>query len=250
MIYVMSDIHGHMQRFENVMSEINLQPEDTLYILGDVIDREPDGIRILRRIMKMPNVKMLLGNHEYLMLCSLYYEGRESYIGRRGSRQYNLNLWYNNCGKVTHDYLKHIRKTVRQEIFEYLDNLPVSMEVEVNGKQFVLVHATMEKGYNLNENQFHYATLKEYCLWARDAHNISIPDGKTLIFGHTPTKHFQSDLPMSIWHGENRYGIDCGCGQRKNGRLGCLRLDDMKEFYSEYMCEDEIEYHKNKKPVP
>lgn len=37
---------------------------NTLYILGDVVDRYPDGIAILQRIMKMPIVKMLLGNHE------------------------------------------------------------------------------------------------------------------------------------------------------------------------------------------
>ena len=31
MIYVMSDIHGHRRRFDSVMKQINLQPEDTLY---------------------------------------------------------------------------------------------------------------------------------------------------------------------------------------------------------------------------
>ena len=38
MIYVMSDIHGQKRRFDSVMKQINLQPEDTLYVLGDVID--------------------------------------------------------------------------------------------------------------------------------------------------------------------------------------------------------------------
>ena len=38
MIYVMSDIHGQKRRFDSVMKQINLQPDDTLYILGDVID--------------------------------------------------------------------------------------------------------------------------------------------------------------------------------------------------------------------
>lgn len=65
MIYVMSDIHGNAIRFNSIMEQIDLQPEDTLYILGDVIDRYPDGIRILRLLMSMPNVQMLLGNHEY-----------------------------------------------------------------------------------------------------------------------------------------------------------------------------------------
>ena len=54
MIYVLSDVHGNERRFNSILKQINLQNEDTLYILGDVIDRYPGGIRILRRIMTMP----------------------------------------------------------------------------------------------------------------------------------------------------------------------------------------------------
>lgn len=64
MTYVLSDIHGQKRRWESILQQIDLQPEDTLYVLGDVIDRYPDGIQILRQIMSMPNVKMLIGNHE------------------------------------------------------------------------------------------------------------------------------------------------------------------------------------------
>ena len=71
MTYILSDIHGNERRFSSILQQIRLQPEDTLYVLGDVIDRHPGGIRILRRIMKMPNAKMLLGNHEYMMLRAL-----------------------------------------------------------------------------------------------------------------------------------------------------------------------------------
>ena len=35
-----------------------------------------------------------------------------------------------------------------------------------------------------------------------------------------------------IWKGDNAIGIDCGSGY-EYGRLSCLRLDDMKEFYSD-----------------
>ena len=41
---------------------------------------------------------------------------------------------------------------------------------------------------------------------------------------------------MEIWHGDGLIGIDCGSAYPENnrkGRLVCLRLDDMKEFYSE-----------------
>lgn len=71
MTYVLSDIHGNSRRFQSILSQIDLQPEDTLYILGDIIDRFPDGGRLLRQIMKMSNVKVLLGNHELMMLDAL-----------------------------------------------------------------------------------------------------------------------------------------------------------------------------------
>ena len=71
MIYVLSDIHGNAIRYNSIIEQINLQEMDTLYILGDVIDRYPDGIKILREIMKKDNIKMLLGNHEYMMLEAL-----------------------------------------------------------------------------------------------------------------------------------------------------------------------------------
>ena len=47
MIYVLSDIHGRLDRFEKMLRMIDLRDDDTLYILGDVIDRGKDGIRIL-----------------------------------------------------------------------------------------------------------------------------------------------------------------------------------------------------------
>ena len=73
MVYVMGDIHGNTRRFNSILQQIQLQPEDTLYVLGDVIDRHGDGVRILRQLMAMPNAKVLLGNHEYMMLQALQH---------------------------------------------------------------------------------------------------------------------------------------------------------------------------------
>ena len=71
MIYVMSDIHGSRRRFDAVMEQIKLTDEDTLYILGDVIDRGEHGVELLQRIRAAKNMRMILGNHEYMMLCLL-----------------------------------------------------------------------------------------------------------------------------------------------------------------------------------
>ena len=70
--YVMSDVHGLKDRYDAMLEALALQNEDTLFVLGDVIDRGRDGIAILLDIMNRDNVYMLLGNHEYMM--KQYYE--------------------------------------------------------------------------------------------------------------------------------------------------------------------------------
>ena len=37
--YVISDIHGEYERFMELLEEIELKDTDTLYVLGDVLDR-------------------------------------------------------------------------------------------------------------------------------------------------------------------------------------------------------------------
>lgn len=232
MIYVMSDIHGNKRRFDSIMKQINLQPEDTLYILGDVVDRYNDGISILKQIMKMPNVKMLIGNHEYMMLNAIGHckDAADEAINANFRERRN---WYSNDGRITHRYLKKQRKTVRAEIFEYIRNLPTNIDIEVNGIKYKLVHASPVENFWLSYgNSIYYRDEKEFAVWERwDPYTDTVPEGCIMIFGHTPTDRFQLGIPR-IWHGEKAIGIDCGSGY-ECGRLACLRLDDMKEFYSE-----------------
>ena len=231
MIYIISDIHGNEERFDSIMEQINLQPEDTLYILGDVVDRYDGGIRILKRIMKMSNVKMLIGNHEYMMLNAIGHckDAADEVINTNYRER---NNWYRNGGRITHQFLKRQRKNVRAEIFEYIRNLPINIDIEVNGIKYKLVHASpIENFYLSYMNARYYMNETEFAVWERwSPYQDHVPEGYIMIFGHTPTSHFQLGTPR-IWHGENAIGIDCGCGY-EDGRLACLRLDDMKEFYS------------------
>lgn len=70
MIYCMSDIHGDYEKYRRMLETIPLREEDTLYILGDVVDRGPEPIAVLLDMMKRPNIRSILGNHEYMaVLC-------------------------------------------------------------------------------------------------------------------------------------------------------------------------------------
>ena len=231
----MPDIHGNMRRFNSIMEQIQLQPEDTLYVLGDVIDRHGDGVRILRRLMAMPNAKVLLGNHEYMMLRAL----NEPYdAGDTPNLEECRFLWYRNGGEVTHRYWKRIRKTLRAEVIAYLKSLPLNYSVSVNGQDYRLVHGAPVEFYEAFSGQ--HPTPTHFAVWKRWEDANQVPEGCTMIFGHTPTKYYRYASPMCVYFGENRIGLDCGSGfedppmdpYTAHGRLACLRLDDMQVFYS------------------
>ena len=213
MIYCISDIHGEYERYIAMLNLIGFSDDDTLYVLGDVIDRGKQGIEILLDIMKRPNVFMITGNHEQMCLATL---GHNNEIGAR-------HLWQQNGGSNTYRAMVYGRaKEQRWKIIHFIEKLPDHLEIEVGYRKFHLVH-----GFPANN--------KEDRIWGRVEQNSThdIPN-TTVIVGHTPTSFLtgKEDEPLSIWHGNNIIDIDCGCGSKSEyRRLACLRLDDMQEFY-------------------
>ena len=56
MIYVVSDLHGCYDKYREMIEKLALKESDLLYVLGDVVDRGPDGIRILLDMNERSNV--------------------------------------------------------------------------------------------------------------------------------------------------------------------------------------------------
>lgn len=220
MIYVMSDVHGCEARYRDILKQIHLTSEDHLYILGDVIDRAPGGLHILRDTMKKPNITLLLGNHEHMMLQALTQPGTEKEMAR----------WYWNGGDLTHRPFKHCSKAYREEVLSYIRDLPLNIEITVNGTDYLLVHGAPVETYQPELSRYDNEVM--HAVWTRLTVDDPLPEGKTVIFGHTATRKYGVYPSWRIYHGNNRIGIDCGCAYGSRGRLGCLRLDDMQEFYS------------------
>lgn len=239
MTYVLSDIHGNLEAFHSILDKIKLNPDDNLYILGDVIDRMPYGIQILKEIMDMTNTYMLLGNHEYMMLRALGepYDGKDD-IKDKEIEELKM-LWYYNGGKVTEDAFNALSSEQQKQIINYLKSLPLNYKLVVNGKAFLLVHAAPEELYELVGDK-NYKNKTAYCVWNRD--DIAIMSkikNITTIFGHTPTSYYQKTNPLSIFRHKSIIGIDCGAYTANNenkygvkGRLACLCLENDMEFYS------------------
>ena len=93
--YIMTDIHGQYDVFMKMLETIKFSDEDTLYILGDLIDRGPQGIKLLKTIMKMSNVTLFLGNHELLMLDGIRNADECEKENRQDTE--DLDLWLDEC---------------------------------------------------------------------------------------------------------------------------------------------------------
>ena len=74
-IYVTSDAHGHVRALDEALSKISLTSDDTLYVLGDMIDRGPDPVGVIKLVRSLPNAHVLKGNHEQIMLDAIIGPG-------------------------------------------------------------------------------------------------------------------------------------------------------------------------------
>ncbi len=145
MIYVMSDIHGMYDKYIEMLELINLREHDSLYILGDIVDRGLHPMKILQDMMKRPNVFGIFGNHELMMAeCFniITQEITNELLDNFDEEALiKLSDWMNNGAFQTIQELKKLSEEERKDIIEYLMEFTAYEEVTVNGKDYLLVHA-------------------------------------------------------------------------------------------------------------
>lgn len=234
MIYVCSDIHGNYEKYRALIEKISLRDEDTLYVLGDVIDRGPEGVRILQDMMTRPNVVPLLGNHELMAASCLGWmlkEITETSLAALGPAQLGaLHGWMGNGGEPTFRAVCRLPREEREALLEYLQEMELYAQVEAGGRVFLLVHAGLDQ-FDPDKELEDY-DLEDFLFCRPDLEKTYYSD-KYLLYGHTPTRVLYQQLGKppadTILHRGRQIAIDCGCGW--DGRLGCLCLDTMEEWY-------------------
>lgn len=71
MIYLMGDLQGCCKPLERMLQTIDFSPSrDHLFVLGDLVNRGPDSLGVLRRLRGLDNAATcLLGNHDLHLLA-------------------------------------------------------------------------------------------------------------------------------------------------------------------------------------
>ena len=229
MTYCISDIHGCYDEFMELLRKIDFRSDDTLYILGDVIDRGSESIKCLRYTMEAANIKLLMGNYEQMMLDALAngYEKDNS----------QMASWLDNGGtKVFPEFCK-LSDGEKTAIMDYIRNLPYLAQVKIGEQNYVLVHAGLNVAAASAEGAFSTAAILprqnlDDLVWIREKffRKKALPRSIT-VFGHTPTPMLTIRNRAKVWRDKrfkDKIGIDGGCVF--GGSLLALRLDDMAEF--------------------
>ncbi len=222
MQYCMSDIHGCYDLFCSLLDRIAFSDEDTMYILGDMIDKGPQSVRLLRMVFSMPNVVCIAGNHEFdfLKLCRALLREGDANVPQQ------LRDFFADGALLT------------REVIGRLFRLPFWVE----GEKWLGVHA----GIPLRPDGTLCApaeAAREQLVYDR---RFKEPDvlpraGKCVLFGHTPVRYLtgrdeivfypRPGAPQGSEDLADYCKVHLDLMTAKSGVAGCVCLDDCRTFY-------------------
>ncbi len=231
MIYVMSDIHGEYEKYLKMLDCIQFSEKDSLFVLGDVVDRGPKPVTTLRDMMTRSNVFPIMGNHDFFAWYLLERVSvditEQNYDSIELEDIQDMFSWIDDGGASTIAEFQKLSNQERQEVLEYISEFPLYETVDVGEKTFILVHAGL--GNFRPDKKLSQYTAEELLLTRGDPDKRLFEDDNVyIIAGHTPTPLINGKA--EIYHSAHNIYIDCGaCFD--SGKLACLCLDTMQEFY-------------------
>ena len=223
MDYCISDIHGYYGLFCRLLDKIRFSDKDKLYVMGDIIDKGLDSIRLAKLLFSMPNVYCIAGNHEYDFLK--YYRAL-----MRQTEDYDWVL-EKLRSYFTDGYLLDW-KTVDQ-----FDLLPFYIETD----KFIGVHAGIpfQDGMLLPPEDARPEQLV-YDRFFKEP-NVLPRGEKCILYGHTPVRYLTGRDEILLHQrdgtGKGSQNIADYCkihldtGVALSGVLGCFTVNSCLTFY-------------------
>jgi serine/threonine protein phosphatase 1 len=203
------DIHGCLRTLSAQLERFAPGPGDTVYLLGDYIDRGPSSKGVLELLLALVrdgiDLRPLRGNHEQLLLDAVGDADALAVWKGNGGYRTLQEFGVSHPGKIPSRYL------------DFLSSLPLVHLLD----DYVLVHA----GLDFDSADPLRESRPQHLLWTRDPQvDAAKLGGRTLVTGHTVTSISAIRQSLSTSH----IRIDNGCfsrGELGYGALVALDLD-------------------------
>ncbi len=205
--FVVGDIHGCFELLQDRLAYEGFDySKDRLFSVGDLIDRGPESERCLS-LLEKSWFFMVRGNHEEMFIDACRRGGGGSWLTSYGD-------W---AQKLSHGELNSWA--------DQLEQLPISMTLDLNGHLIGLCHAEPD-GLNW-VNSRDDTSSGQVMVWGRrvlKGNATGVVQGVDItIHGHTPV-----ELPTWV---DNRYFLDTGAWF--SGELTVRKISDIHKEYSD-----------------
>ncbi|MFJ7934744.1 metallophosphoesterase family protein [Sporosarcina sp. NPDC096371] len=221
---VISDIHGELELFEQLLAKVQYDPHhDQLILLGDYVDRGPHSKKVLDKVieLKAQGALVLKGNHEDMMIKALTTDDEHAWkhwAHRNGGSNTLQSYGFSEEEFIVPENVEFVKPelysdklTGHLEFIQCLDSVIVS-------EDYIFVHAGIHPTLPIAE------TDPYVLMWIREDFYNGYHGDKTVIFGHTPTTILHDNKNNhAIYFGKNNIiGIDGAAVY--GGQLNCLEL--------------------------
>lgn len=240
-LIVVSDIHGHLDRFLALLRKVKYTSDDYLVVLGDFVEKGDQVIETIHYIEKLaqnPRVFVLMGNCEWAMDALLsvpelatqipHYLRRISSNGCIREAYHQLHL---DDGRETPlGVQKQIANYLKKEL-RFISHLPITLKFN----QFLFVHAGIEKRQDYQNSSL--SSLLEMQHFYDQGHILK----ETVVVGHLPTSnYYQHDINNNIIFDEDKriICIDGGTGVKMISQLNALIIQSYQgqvTYQAEYV---------------
>lgn len=188
--WCIADLHGHLEIWKKVKEIIS--PNDTIYVLGDCIDRGPQSWETLKAVYNDPQAYLLKGNHEDMLVKAC-----EDYLEDGGMWDYHsYSLCRMNGGEET--MMAWERDPDRELWLKRLKELPTWDSKEIHGKYYTFCHAGFTPWFREGTMEC-FVPTDRMLIWDREHYFDEWVDGEMdddiiVVHGHTPIHHLSEDL--------------------------------------------------------
>lgn len=228
-LFVISDIHGHYKQFEKLLNIWN--KKDKLVFLGDLIDRGPDSLRVIKKVMALKDtygelVTFIKGNHEDMLLNYLQnpIEKREHYYINGGKE--TMTSFLSPLSTIHFESNEEEAQYVLSYYDQQLQFLSEAPLYHIIG-DVLFTHA----GYNSQFDTLKQTTDRDF-IWIRKHYLNKNITPFINVFGHTPTKYIHDSNDIWVSKDKRYIAIDGGCYM--SGQLNAVLLSQNGEILETY----------------